>query len=54
MDVRRRIRRALLLRRARRIKFEREMIEVDEFLDTIRSDTPIFRRIYADEVGDDG
>ena len=48
--LRREFRRWLLIRRARRVRFEREMLELTEFLDAIRDSAPVLRKAYADEV----
>lgn len=47
--LRRELGRWLLLRRARRLSREREMLELEEFLDDIRESGWV-RKIYGDEV----
>lgn len=51
-SLRRKFGRWLLIRRARRIKFEREMAEITDLLERIRQskDYKQLRKIYADEV----
>lgn len=51
-SLRRELRRFLLIRRAKRVKFEREMAELTEFLDAIRESNgaKMLRQIYADDV----
>ncbi len=48
------VRRAMLIPRAKRVKFEREFLELEEFLDDIRKsanpDWRKIRKVYADEV----
>ena len=51
MSFFRMVRRAMLIPRARRVRFEREFLDLEEFLDDIRkSADPGWRKTYADEV----
>lgn len=51
-SLRREFLRWTLIRRAQRVKFEREMLELDELLERIRNSEghQRLRKIYADEV----
>lgn len=48
-SLRREFQRLLLIPRARRVAFERELLELDEFLDAIRESGWV-QRIYGDDV----
>lgn len=51
-SLRRELKRWTLIRRARRVAFEREWLELEEFLEAIRQSahTQEMRKLYADEV----
>lgn len=48
--LRREFRRWLLIPRARRVRFEREMLELAEFLDAIREDGMRLRPSFTEQV----